>query len=904
MSDGRTEIRACSEPCSPPSPRTVLCDVPPPPLPPHEHGGAEGRALRLPSSSPALPPPPLPPPDSDTPLARQRLQRAEEAVAALEGAVRALTALAGTPAPPAGTAAAPLRALADLLHRAALLANTAGETAERALCGICTSFATTSSVNTSSVNTASSNTSSASASPSPSNVSACVPYPLRHAAGAGRSRSLRATVVRPARVRGGAGDAPVPAAAPPTLKSEPDSLSVAVAVAHAQAACTAADITQALAPGRYTACVPLPPAGTALPCDPVCRTLTLHANASKAAQQQQQQQQQQQRREEDAVLRGRCDDAGEAPVTASLMHRGFAEAAQKTSSSTTKEAATTTKRTTTEAGKARAPLEFGVCGAGAVLGGPARSTLTEELRRAEREAAARARKKYTVTLPPDYTRSAVVSLAEQATVADAIRETLRSARASASAGAGGDGAPLLDDADAYVLYLADDDGQPERDFPAAEAQRRIGEMQCYYFALAENAAYRPRSVARVWHGRDRARRSVLLPLCRTHTVGDLLRQACAKLGLRAADYELQYADLDMAFDAATRVADAGTTEFRLHRVAAPPQSAGASNAGSGSGGGGGGAGGNSSSMSHGDAAPTPAPAPAPSNSGSLTHVGAASPAVPPPPEPQTQSQSQTQNQTTGTGAGTGTGTATGEDSAAGTAVPLRATTSAHSDSFTLSPSGLLHGLGETLLRGRRTSTYNLRPVDGALAGEGDSTSAGAAAVTEANAGTLKEYRVVYHKASAGSSVLSHHRRAKVMKVDGEWITFMNATAHSRGASASDRASASSFVSDGTTSSGAPRKEKPPKNGSVLKSAVTIDNVSEVGAVAGKPGMFFLVVGSDRFEFESPARDEIVAKISTILRLRAEAASAADAAAAAADAAASASSSSNISTSSSTVDSKR
>ena len=86
--------------------------------------------------------------------------------------------------------------------------------------------------------------------------------------------------------------------------------------------------------------------------------------------------------------------------------------------------------------------------------------------------------KYIVTLPPDYNTKVPIELTEAGTILNAVNEVLKTYKA---------GPVILKNApEAYVLYMADDSGLPETDFPAPDVTRRIIDMQCSTFALYEN----------------------------------------------------------------------------------------------------------------------------------------------------------------------------------------------------------------------------------------------------------------------------------------------------------------------------------------------------------------------------------------------------------------------------------
>lgn len=86
--------------------------------------------------------------------------------------------------------------------------------------------------------------------------------------------------------------------------------------------------------------------------------------------------------------------------------------------------------------------------------------------------------KYIVSLPPDYNTKVTIELTEAGTILNAVNEVLKTYKA---------GPVILKSApEAYVLYMADDAGLPETDFPAPDVTRRIIDMQCSTFALYEN----------------------------------------------------------------------------------------------------------------------------------------------------------------------------------------------------------------------------------------------------------------------------------------------------------------------------------------------------------------------------------------------------------------------------------
>ena len=790
----------------------------------------------------AMPPSPTPT-DVTEMLMKQRTQHAEEAATALEAAVRALTALSGTLLPPSCTAAA-AKAMADSLCRAASLAETACALASKAL------LAGTPAVLTP--------RSSTLVSPStPRGAKASVQTQALSARGMARSAG---TVSR--------GTQPPPPLAPPMLKSEPDSLSVACALQKAQTACSTAEIVNPLAAGRSLVCVPVVAGPMDLVGDPVCRTLALRATAQQQQQmqqqleQQQQQQQEQQQQLEKEKQRQQEQEQQQQQEQDETTEASQAEGAEKQAQQRKLE-----------------PLVFEPVEIDEAQGVGMRSALTEALRQADAATRAHQGQRYAVSLPPDYRQRVTVELRAQATVRDAISEALRACSVARRNSREHDGPILLDDPDAYVLYTADERGRPDRDFPAADAGVRVADLQCDTFALAENTSYKPACVATVWYvAADGSKRSVQLPFCPSHTAGDLLVQACKLAGgLRPAEHELLFADLDMAFDRGTRLGDTGTTEFRLRRrpQAAAAQAA-ATTAGSDSG--------NDCSADGTSSRSSSSKRSSGRHSkhkftSSGSSAGSAA---------DDSGHQRTSSGTASTAPSSAAASAAGADGgekrhvgaeAEGEIVDMGAPDEAPATvTVTAGAVGhlgsLLHNISESVSKAKRLSVYNLKALCEPAGGDAAAAPA-PVAVTPENACELREYRVLYHKKS-------HRKSAKTMKVDGDWVTFMGLKTHSRKVSASGSASGGSFVSD-TSSSSTSRKDSKPK--SVIKSAISMDNVSDVGVVPGKPGTFYLVVGADRLEFESASRDEIVAKVSTILRMRAAAASAADAAAAAAAAAA-------------------
>lgn len=86
--------------------------------------------------------------------------------------------------------------------------------------------------------------------------------------------------------------------------------------------------------------------------------------------------------------------------------------------------------------------------------------------------------KYVISLPPDYNTKVTIELTEAGTILNAVNEVLKTYKA---------GPVILKNApEAYLLYMADDAGLPETDFPAPDVTRRIIDMQCSTFALYEN----------------------------------------------------------------------------------------------------------------------------------------------------------------------------------------------------------------------------------------------------------------------------------------------------------------------------------------------------------------------------------------------------------------------------------
>ena len=108
-----------------------------------------------------------------------------------------------------------------------------------------------------------------------------------------------------------------------------------------------------------------------------------------------------------------------------------------------------------------------------------KSLLTEEIKAYDAvQEKLQKKHKYIVTLPPDYNTKVTIELTEAGTILNAVSEVLRTYKA---------GPVILKNApDAYVLYMADDAGLPETDFPAPDVTRRIIDMQCSTFALYEN----------------------------------------------------------------------------------------------------------------------------------------------------------------------------------------------------------------------------------------------------------------------------------------------------------------------------------------------------------------------------------------------------------------------------------
>jgi hypothetical protein len=196
------------------------------------------------------------------------------------------------------------------------------------------------------------------------------------------------------------------------------------------------------------------------------------------------------------------------------------------------------------------------------------SLLTAMLKSAEKSRDQR-RTKYTVSLPPDYSQSVVVEMAETATVLETIGEVLRAHNRGTTAEQQDAVVILKDDPHAYLLYTADDRGLPETDFPAPEESRKVADMQCLSFALFDNPEYEVPVIMKVWTrgvvGADAPSGYVILPYRADMTSREILREACRKARLVPTEHELQLTTLDVPFAPEVTIGELGVTELRIVR---------------------------------------------------------------------------------------------------------------------------------------------------------------------------------------------------------------------------------------------------------------------------------------------------------------------------------------------------